>query len=121
MVVFHPDSLLQKTDFCFIQAGVLDSEPTLAPALNLIDDLEKRPFFEEAVADVELDLPEDFEELEMIDLGGAGQLFEGIGQGRFEMYEWLDGNFVNLLEGGPKDIRKILCFELVDEAFVGVL
>ena len=37
------------------------------------------------------------------------------------MDQWLYSHFVDLFERGPKDVRKVLCLELVNKGFVRVL
>ena len=121
MLVVDPESLFEEGDLGLVEGGVVDSEPAGFVGGGLVDNLEEGAPLEELVADAALDLAQDLEELEVVDVGRPCQLLEGVGECRLEADQGLYGDLVDLLEGGPEDVGKVLGLELVDEGLVGVL
>jgi hypothetical protein len=114
-----PHSSFDEVHAHVLLSFVLDGEPYLFEAVQLVDEFEDGALLEYFVAEMVLDVGEHLKKLDVVDLGVPQDVPKRVGQSRLHFQERLQSQFVDLFETVAVEVRKVLDLKLTDQIFVG--
>ena len=114
-----PKTSLDKSYRCILMPFSVNAEPNVTLRRHFIHKFEERTWLQQLIADLVLDEGQKMKKICVVYLRVTEHIPESVGQGCFNFEQGLQSNLVDLLEGMPIDIRKILNLQLFDQVSIG--
>ena len=117
--VVAPNSSLDEVNLQLLLSLKLNRKPCIV-ALQLVQKLKERPFFEDRVTVLVLNVGQQLEEIDILNLRVPKDVLQRVGQCRLHLEQRLQSNLVDFFETFAKMSRKVLDFKLLNQLLVGL-
>ena len=117
--VVAPNSSLDEVNLQLLLSLKLNRKPCIV-ALQLVQKLKERPFFEDRVTVLVLNVGQQLEEIDILNLRVPKDVLQRVSKRCLHLEQRLQSNLVDFFETFAKMSRKVLDFKLLNQLLVGL-